>query len=100
MSYNNIPLLSPGDAVFYNGEKHKGSLCDKGGKPFKGWIHWFVNGEPDTFVVFFPDTKEQDSYILHARDLSKARPPKQEKVQQTGPMVEHMPSRRKKGDDE
>ena len=92
------PIYMPGDAVYYTGEKHKQALSNKEGKPFKGWIHWFVQGDPGKFVVWFPDTKEQDSYILHANDLTRARPPKVEK-QQTGPVVEHMPSRRKQSED-
>jgi hypothetical protein len=92
------PIYMPGDAVYYNGEKRKQELTNKEGKPYKGWIHAAVNGQPGTFVVWFPDTKEQDSYVLHASVLTKARPiVKVER--QTGPVVEHMPNRRKQSDD-
>ena len=91
------PIYMPGDAVFYTGEKHKQALASKEGKPHKGWIHASVGGDPGKFVVWFPDTKEQDSYILHVSDLTKARPIKVEKAA-TGPVVEHIPSRRKRED--
>lgn len=93
------PIFMPGDAVYYTGEKHKQALTNKEGKPYKGWIHASVQGEAGKFVVWFPDTKEQDSYILSALDLSKARPPKTEKEHKGGPIVEHMPSRRKQSED-
>ena len=92
------PIYMPGDAVFYTGEKLKQELSSKEGKPYKGWIHASVQGEEGKFVVWFPDTKEQDSYILHASNLTKARPPKVEKGRE-GPVVEHMPRRRKASDD-
>jgi len=98
MSYNHGPIFMPGDAVYYNGEKFKQELSNKEGKPFKGWIHAAVQNEPGAFVVWFPDTKEQDSYVLSADHLTKARPPKIEK-QHSGPIVEHMPSRRKAAED-
>ena len=91
------PIYMPGDAVFYTGEKHKQVLSSKEGKPYKGWIHASVAGDPGKFVVWFPDTKEQDSYILHVDEFTKARPPKVEKVA-TGPVVEHIPNRRKRED--
>lgn len=93
------PIYMPGDAVYYNGEKHKQDLSNKEGKPYKGWIHAAVNGQPGTFVVWFPDTKDQDSYVLHASVLTKARPHKTVEKQHKGPVVEHMPSRRKASDD-
>lgn len=93
------PIFMPGDAVYYTGEKFKQELSNKEGKPFKGWIHAPVTNQPGAFVVWFPDTKEQDSYILSAQNLSKARPPKVDRIQQQdGPIVEHMPSRRKRED--
>lgn len=97
---NHGPIFMPGDAVYYTGEKLKQELTTKEGKPLRGWIHWFVNGEPgehEKFVVWFPDTKEQDSYIIHRSLLTKARPPKQK--QHSGPVVEHMPNRRKASED-
>lgn len=97
---NHGPIFMPGDAVYYTGEKFKQELSNKEGKPFKGWIHAPVLNQSGAWVVWFPDTKEQDSYILSAANLSKARPPKAvEKVEQSGPIVEHMPNRRKKSDD-
>lgn len=97
---NHGPIFMPGDAVYYTGEKHKEALTSKEGKPFRGWIHAPVLNEPGAFVVWFPDTKEQDSYVLDERNLSKARPPKAEKQVAAGPVVEHMPNRRKKGDED
>jgi hypothetical protein len=94
---NHGPIFMPGDAVYYTGEKNKQALTTKEGKPLRGWIHWFVNGEPEKFVVWFPDTKEQDSYILHRNDLAKARPPKAK--EHGGPVVEHIPNRRKASED-
>jgi len=97
---NHGPIFMAGDAVYYNGEKHKQALSNKEGKPFKGWIHAAVQNEPGAFVVWFPDTKESDSYVLSAQNLTKARPIV-EKVTKThdGPVVEHMPSRRKHSED-
>lgn len=91
------PIFMPGDAVYYNGEKHKQALTSKEGKPFRGWIHAPVNNEVGVFCVWFPDTKEQDSYILSAADLTKARPPKGK--EHSGPVVEHIPNRRKASED-
>lgn len=98
-SSNYVSLYQPGDGVFYSGSKLRNELTAKDGKPFKGWIHAPVKNQPGAFVVWFPDTKESDSYIIGEGQLTKARPPKAEKVQ-GGPIVEHMPTRRKKGDDE
>jgi len=97
------PIFMPGDAVYYSGSKErlKQALTNKEGKPYRGWIHAPVQNVEGEFVVWFPDTKESDSYILQAADLSKARPPKVEgKKQHEGPVVEHMPIRRKKAEDE
>jgi len=92
------PIFMPGDAVYYTGEKHKQTLSNKEGKPFKGWIHAPVQNEEDVFVVWFPDTKEQDSYVLKAQDLAKARPVKAVEKVHEGPVVEHIPNRRKRED--
>ncbi len=97
MSTNHGPIFMPGEAVYYTGEKFKQELTTKEGKPLRGWIHWFVNGSPGKFVVWFPDTKEQDSYILHESNLTKARPPKSK--EHSGPIVEHIPNRRKGAED-
>jgi hypothetical protein len=96
---NQGPIFMPGDAVYYTGEKFKQELTNKEGKPFKGWIHAPVLNEEGAWVVWFPDTKEQDSFILSAGHLTKARPPKIERMND-GPVVEHVPSRRKRGEDE
>ncbi len=93
------PIFMPGDAVYYTGEKHKMALTGKEGKPYKGWIHAPVQNEEGAFVVWFPDTKESDSYVLSAANLTKARPPKSEKDKHSGPVVEHMPNRRKASED-
>lgn len=93
------PLFMPGDPVYYIGEKHKAALTSKEGKPFRGWIHAPVQNEPGAFVVWFPDTKEQDSYVMAASNLSKARPPKTENAKHVGPVVEHVPNRRKGADE-
>lgn len=93
------PIYMPGDAVYYTGEKHKQALSNKEGKPFRGWIYWFVNGAPGKFVVWFPDTKDQDSYILHASDLTRARPIQRVDKVHSGPVVEHIPNRRKASED-
>jgi hypothetical protein len=93
------PIFMPGDPVYYTGEKHKQALTSKEGKPYRGWIHAPVQNEEGVFVVWFPDTKEQDSYVLSVDNLSKARPPKTEKEKHTGPVVEHVPNRRKQSDD-
>lgn len=94
---NHGPIFMPGDAVYYTGEKFKEELTSKEGKPFRGWIHAPVQNEEGAFVVWFPDTKEQDSYVLSEKNLSKARPPKAK--QHSGPVVEHMPNRRKAAED-
>lgn len=59
-----------------------------------GWIHATVGNHSDAYVVFFPDTKEQDSYIMHADSLTvyHAAPGKQD-----GPEIQ--PRRKKKEDD-
>ncbi len=97
---NHGPIFMPGDAVYYTGEKFKQELSNKEGKPFKGWIHAPVQNQPGAFVVWFPDTKEQDSYILSAQNLSKARPVKTVEKAKDGPIIEHMPSRRKRSEEE
>lgn len=94
---NYDPIFMPGDAVYYTGEKLKEELTSKEGKPFRGWIHAPVTNEPGAFVVWFPDTKESDSYVIGASNLTKARPPKAK--QHGGPVVEHMPNRRKASED-
>lgn len=92
------PIFMPGDKVFYNGEKLKQELTREG-KSLTGWIHASVQNEPGAWVVFFPETKEQDSYILSAKNLTHYRPAKSEK-QAGGPEVQVQPRRRKQGDQE
>lgn len=96
---NYYPIFMPGDAVYYTGEKHKQSLSGKEGKPHRGWIHASVQNEPGAFVVWFPDTKESDSYVLSADNLTKARPIVKVEKSHDGPVVEHMPNRRKHSED-
>jgi hypothetical protein len=93
------PIFMPGDAVYYTGEKHKQALSNKEGKPFKGWIHAPVGGEEGAFVVWFPDTKESDSYVLSADNLTKARPIVKVEKAHEGPVVEHVPNRRRQSED-
>lgn len=97
MSYNHGPIYMQGDKVYYTGEKLRGELSTREGKAIPGWIHASVLNEPDKFVVWFPDTKESDSYVMSMAVLSKWRPAKNDV--QKGPIVEHMPNRRKKEDD-
>lgn len=92
------PIYMPGDAVYYVGEKFNQKLTNKEGKPLKGYIHASVTNQDGAWVVWFPDTKESDSFIMSAANLSKARPPKVERAHE-GPIVEHMPVRRKMGDE-
>jgi hypothetical protein len=97
---NHSSLFLQGDAVYYTGNKFKQELSNKEGKPFKGWIHAPVINQDGAFVVWFPDTKGSDSYILSGQNLSKARPPKAVEKDQDGPIIEHMPSRRKRSEEE
>lgn len=85
-------LFGIGDRVYYTGEKFKMELTSKDGKPFTGWIHAATINNPDVFVVEYPDTKEGDSYVMHRRVLSRAKPPKTEA--EKGPEVQ--PRRKKK----
>jgi hypothetical protein len=95
---NNDPIFMPGDKVFYNGEKFKQELTREG-KSLTGWIHAPVQNEEGAYVVWLPETKEQDSYILSARSLTHYRPAKTEK-HAGGPEVQIQPRRRKQGDQE
>jgi hypothetical protein len=60
------------DRAFYCGDKHP----ELNGKV--GWIHAKVNNQDDTYIVFYPDTKNQDSYVISAQFLTKYRPSKAE----------------------
>ena len=88
---NNVLSYQQGDKVTYTGQKNRESLTREG-KPLIGWIHSIVIGNPESYVVFFPETKRQDSYVMHHSVLAKARTPKTE-----GPDV--APRRRKQEDD-
>jgi hypothetical protein len=67
-----LPFMQ-GQKVFYVGQKHRQTLTREG-KPLVGWIHAAVEGAEGTYVVFYPETKHQDSYILSQDDLSEYRP--------------------------
>lgn len=82
-----------GDKVFYSGDRHRQELTREG-KPLVGWIHATVVNQPHTYVVWFPDTKEDDSYILAAKWLTKVRPAPDKK--HDGPEIQ--PRRRKRED--
>jgi hypothetical protein len=92
---SNVPFFMPGDPVSYVGEKYKERLHGK-----KGWIHWYVNGNPNAFVVEFPDTRnpkdpdDVDDYIMPARVLAPWRPSEKDK----GPEIQ--PRRRHRYEDE
>lgn len=92
------PIFMPGDAVSYVGEKHKDRLHGK-----KGWIHWFVNGNPNTFVVEFPDTRnpkdqnDTDDYVMPASSLAPWRPSEKDKKHE-GPEIQ--PRRRRHSEDD
>jgi hypothetical protein len=94
-----ISLFQAGDAVFYNGPRFKQELVAKDGKPFKGWIHATVKNQPGAYVVWFPETKESDSFIMSEANLTKARPPRIDKMDD-GVVIEHMPYRRRKSEDD
>ena len=96
---HHFSLFQAGDPVFYSGEKFRSELNAKDGKSIKGWIVAPVHNQPGAYVVWFPETKESDSFILAEDHLTKARPPRIDKVKD-GPLVEHMPARRRKGEDE
>lgn len=94
-------LFLPGDKVFYVGEKFKGRLDGK-----TGWIHAAVVGNPNAFVVEFPDTKDgkdqkdSDDYVMPARVLTRARPvvEKEKEKKHDGPEVH--PRRRRRDPEE
>ncbi len=97
---NHAPIYMPGDPVFYVGEKYKERLNGK-----KGWIHAPVIGNPNAFIVEFPDTRDAkdpddtDDYIMPVRVLSKWRPPREDKHEKhSGPEIQ--PRRRAKRSEE
>lgn len=93
---SNQEIFMSGDKVFYTGEKHRQELT-RDGKPLTGWIHDVVHGQPGSFIVWFPDTKQDDSYVMSSQVLTKARPAPDKKQQQhDGPEI--MPRRKKKED--
>ncbi len=83
-----------GDRVYYTGHKLTQELTREG-KPLVGWVHAEVGGEEDTYVIFWPETKEADSYVMHARNLTSYRPPAGKR--EDGPVIQ--PRRKKKEDD-
>jgi len=91
-------IFMQGDAVFYVGEKLKQELSGKDGKSHKGWIHARVQGEKNAYVVWFPDTKDSDSFIIDGRNLDKVRPPKVQKGTEGGPDI--MPVRKRKTEED
>ena len=83
-----------GDKVYYTGHRHKQDLTSKEGRPHFGWIHAPVEGRHDTYVVWFPDTRDSDSYVMHADVLNAARP---ERSKNQGPEI--APRRQKREED-
>ncbi len=81
-----------GDMVNYVGLTFQTELT-KEGKRLVGYVHATVANEEDTYVVEFPETKNEDSYVMHARSLQTHRP----KQKEAGPEV--APRRRKRDDD-
>jgi hypothetical protein len=86
-------LLMIGDSVYYTGERHRQELT-RDGKPMKGWIHHIVMNNPSSFIVWFPETKGDESYVMSHHVLTKARPAPDKR--QVGPEI--MPRRTKKED--
>lgn len=92
---SNQKMFMEGDKVFYTGEKHRQELT-RDGKPMTGWVHHIVHGSPGSYVIWFPETKQDDSYIMSHHVLTKARPAPDKKQQNDGPEI--MPRRKKKED--
>ena len=90
---SNQEIFMQDDRVYYVGNKERlKQALTKDGKPLVGWIYAPVGNEPGAFVVFFPETKEEDSYILSATNLSKYKPAAAEKNK--GPEIQ--PRRKKR----
>jgi hypothetical protein len=75
----------PDDHISYIGDHHRAEL---GGKT--GTIHAPVIGQPNTYIVYFHDTKDQDSYVLHGSLL------KPYVAKEQGPVVESKKGGKKK----
>lgn len=69
------------DQIFYCGEKFSQELNGK-----IGWVHSRVQNQEDTYIIWFPDSKRQDSYVVAGKFLTKYRPPKSES--NNGPIIQ------------
>ena len=94
MFNQNVLPYQQGDRVFYSGQKHKEALT-KEGKSLVGWVHSQVVGTPGSYIIFFPETKNQDSYVMSHEVLTTYRPPVGKR--EDGPVIQ--PRRKKKEDD-
>jgi hypothetical protein len=81
------PIYQEGDLVYYCGQKFKQELTGKEGKPQTGIVHARVVNQPGHWVIEFPDTKQNDSYIMSEKVLTKFRPAKTEQ-KYDGPEVQ------------
>lgn len=99
-------LFMLGDSVYYTGSKFRDRLNGK-----KGWLHAWVENQPGTAIVEFPDTKngkdrtDSNDYVMSIRVLTKHHiaPAVAEKTEksdkkQEGPEVH--PRRRKREPEE
>jgi hypothetical protein len=88
-----------GDKISYTGSRYKDKL---GGKA--GWIHAPVINQPGTWVVEFPDTRnnkdqnDTDDYVMPEKHLTKWHPSAAELKKIEGPEIQ--PRRRKKDPEE
>lgn len=82
------PIYQEGDQVFYTGAKFKGDLTGKEGKPQVGIVHARVVNEPGYWVIEFPNTKQNDSYVMSEKVLSKFRPAAVKMDRNDGPEVQ------------
>jgi len=89
---HHVLSFQQGDKVLYTGTKHKQELT-RDGKSLIGWVHAAVGNDPESYVVFWPETKEQDSYVMHHSVLT--RWVKSDKSE--GPDIQ--PRRKKREDD-
>jgi len=89
---SNYQKFMVGDYVNYIGLTYQTDLT-KEGKKLVGCVHATVANEEDRYVVEFLETKNEDSYVIHARNLTIHHPSKKD----GGPEV--APRRRKRDDD-
>ena len=89
---SNYQKFMVGDQVNYIGLTFQTELT-KDGKRLVGCVHATVANEEDRYVVEFLETKNEDSYVMHARNLQTHRP----KQKEAGPEV--APRRRKRDED-